>query len=70
MTRQAASKLAEAKLVNELQKAAATKDAEIQGLKAKLDAIEVAQKLAITEAVGAVEKERDELKSGLERGGA
>jgi hypothetical protein len=37
------------------------------GLKAKLDAIEVAQKLAITEAVSAVEKERDELKSGLER---
>ena len=53
--------------MNELQKAAATKDAEIQGLKAKLDAIEVAQKLAITEAVSAVEKERDELKSGLER---
>ena len=65
--KQAASELAEAKLVNELQKAAATKDAEIQGLKAKLDAIEVAQKLAITEAVSAVEKERDELKSGLER---
>ncbi len=55
------------KLVSELQRAAATKDAEIQGLKAKLDALEVAQKLAITEAVGVVEKERDELKSGLER---
>ncbi len=65
--KQAASKLAEAMLANELQKAAATKDAEIQGLKAKLDAIEVTQKLAITEAVSAVEKERDELKSGLER---
>ncbi len=65
--KQAASDLAEARLVNELQMAAATKDAEIQGLKAKLDAIEVTQKLAITEAVSAVEKERDELKSGLER---
>ena len=65
--KQAADKLAEARLVNELQRAAATKDAEIQGLKAKLEAIEVAQKLAITEAVSAVEKERDELKSGLER---
>ncbi len=65
--RHAASKLAEATLANELQKAAATKDAEIQGLKAKLDAIEVAQKLAITEAVSAVEKERDELKSGLQQ---
>ena len=65
--KQAASDLAEAKLVNELQMAAAMKDAEIQGLKATLDAIEVAQKLAITEAVSAVEKERDELKSGLNR---
>lgn len=65
--KQAASELGAAKLLNELQIAAATKDAEIQGLKAKLDAKEVAQKLAITEAVGAVEKERQELKSGLER---
>ena len=53
--------------MHELQKAAATKDAEIQRLLAKLDAIDVAQKLAITEAVSVVEKERDELKSGLER---
>jgi hypothetical protein len=64
---QAASDLAEAKRVAELQNAAATKDAEIQGLKSKLDAIEVAQKLAITEAVSVVEKEREELKNGLER---
>ncbi len=63
----AATELAEAKLTNELQRAAAAKDAEIQNLKAKLGAIEVAQKLAITEAVSSVEKERDELKSGLER---
>ena len=63
----AASKLAEAMLANELQKNAASKDAEIQGLKAKLDAIELSQKLAMTEAVGAVQKERDALKSGLER---
>jgi len=65
--KQTASQLAEALLVNELQKTAATKDAEIQGLKAKLDASEVAQKLAITDAVNAVEKEREELKSNLER---
>ncbi len=65
--KQAASKLAEAKLVNELQNAAATKDAEIQGLKARIDISEVAQKLAIAEAVSAIEKERDELKSGLKR---
>jgi hypothetical protein len=65
--RETASKLAEAMLVNELQKAAATKDVEIQELKARLDSIALAQKLAITEAVGPVAKERDELKSGLER---
>jgi hypothetical protein len=65
--RQAADQLAQAMLASELQKATAAKDAEVQALKAKLDAIELAQKLAITEAVGAVEKERDELKSGLER---
>ena len=63
----AASELAEAKRVNELQKATAVKEAEIQGLNARLSAIEVAQKLAITEAVSAVEKERDELKNGLQR---
>ena len=67
LDKQAASKLSEAMLVNELQKAAGTKDTEIQGLKAKLEAVAVAQKLAITEAVSPVAKERDELKSGLER---
>ncbi len=65
--KQTASKLAQAMHENELQKAASLKDAEIQGLKAKLDAIEVAQKLAITEAVSIVEKERDAMKNDLER---
>jgi hypothetical protein len=64
---QAASDLAEAKLANGLQTAVAIKNAEIQDLKAKLDAAELAQKLKITEAVSRVEKERDELKNGLER---
>ncbi|RQO59898.1 DUF2130 domain-containing protein [Paucibacter sp. KBW04] len=64
---QAASKLAEALLMNELQKAAAAKDAEIQALKAKLDAVALTQQLAISEAVSPVLKERDELKNGLER---
>ena len=63
----AASKLAEAKLSKELQGVATSKDVEIQELKSKLDAKEVAQKLAITEAVSKVEKERDELKSGLKQ---
>lgn len=65
--KEALSKLAEANLLNELQKVAATKDSEIQGLKAKVEAVEVAKKLAITEAVGVVEKERDEFKNGLDR---
>ena len=65
--KQAAVELAEAKLVNELQRAATPKDAEIQELKSKLDSREVAQKLAVTEAVSVVEKERDEMKSGLAR---
>ncbi|MCX7187076.1 MAG: DUF2130 domain-containing protein [Methylophilales bacterium] len=64
--KQAASDLADAKRVNELQQAAALKDSEIQGLRAKMDAIEVTQKLAITEAVGAVEKQRDDLKNDLQ----
>ena len=65
--KQAATELAAARLVSELQKTAATKDAEIQSLKARLDALAVEQKLAINEAVGEVEKERNELKSGLAR---
>jgi len=60
-----AVELAKTKVSSELQTAAAAKDAEIQNLKAKLDANALAQKLSITEAVSAVEKERDELKSGL-----
>ncbi len=67
LDREAAVKLAEANLLNELQKAASTKDAAIQDLKSKLNAIEIEQKLAVTEAVGRVERERDELKSSLER---
>lgn len=62
-----AVELARTKVASELQEASAAKDAEIQDLKAKLGSIEVAQKLAITEAVSVVEKERDELKSSLER---
>jgi hypothetical protein len=65
--RQTDAQLADAKFVNELQRAAATKDTAIQDLKARLDAAEVARKLAVVEAVSHVEKERDELKNGLER---
>lgn len=61
----AALELADAKLVNELQKAATAKDAEIQDLKAKLEAGTTEQELAVTKAVGVVEKEREQLKSDL-----
>jgi len=64
---QAAIELAQAKLLSELQKAASTKDAEIQALKARIDSSEMAKQLAIAEAVGAIEKERDDLKNGVER---
>lgn len=62
-----AVELAVNKAAIEKQKTTAAKDAEIQGLKAKLDTNEVTRKLSITEAVSAVEKERDELRSGLKR---
>ena len=65
--RQAANRLAEATFENELQKAAAAKDAEIQDLRSKLEASTIAQKLAITQAVADVERERDELKNNLQR---
>lgn len=60
-----AVELAENKVGNELQKTAAAKDAEIQELKAKLDAGEVMRKLAVTEALSSVEKERDALANQL-----
>ena len=51
-----------------MQKTAAAKDAEIQELKAKLDAGEVERKLAVTEALSAVEKRNaDALANELEQ---
>jgi len=62
-----AVELATARLASELQKAAAARDAEIQALKAKLDAGELARRFAVAEALNAVEKERDSLANALER---
>ena len=62
-----AVELAQAKITSELQQAASAKDAELQELKARLDAAEVAHKLAVTEALGAVEKERDALANELDQ---
>lgn len=57
--------LAKAEVTNALQKAAAAKDTEIQTLKAQLDAGVVERKLAVTEALGTVSKERDALANEL-----
>src|ERR1022692_3091671 len=54
--KRSAIELAETKVAAESQKAAALKDAEIQDLKAKLEASSVAQKLAVTEALNAAER--------------
>lgn len=64
---EAAAKLIEADRAKDLQDIATTKENEIKELKAKLSNIEVAQKLAITEAVGKIEKERDDFKNGLKQ---
>lgn len=62
-----AIELAQQKASSELQQAKASKDAEISELKAQLAAFEDRQKLAVSEAVGDVEKERDELRHEVER---
>lgn len=61
-----AVQLAEQKTKNELQAETARKDAEIAKLQAKLESTETEKKLALTEAVSKLEKERDELANKLE----
>ena len=63
--KRAALEVAQARAASELQKAAADKDSQIQALKARLDAVEIERQLAVTQALSAVEKERDELISRL-----
>jgi len=63
----AATQLAEATLAREILNTATTKDTEIHNLKSRLEAQDVSQKLAITEALSAVEKERDDLKNSLQQ---
>lgn len=62
-----AVELAKEKAGSEMQRAAAAKDVQIQELKAKLDAGEVSQKLAVTEAMKEVEKERDAFANELKQ---
>ncbi len=59
--------LAKSNFRNDMQEVAAAKDAEINTLKAILDADEVTRKLAVTEALSTVEKERDLIANELER---
>jgi hypothetical protein len=65
--KQLALELAEARLLNELQRAAAEKDMRIQTLELQVDAANVSQRLALTEAVSAAEKERDRLQGDFDR---
>ena len=62
-----AVELAKNEVSNEMLKATTAKDTEIQELKARLDAGEVTQKLAVTEALNVVEKQRDALANELEQ---
>ena len=59
--------LLKARMSSELQTAIATKNAEIQALQASIKAHATTQKLAVNEAVSAIEKERDTLQSKLDR---
>lgn len=65
--KQSAVALATERANAEIQRTASAKDAEIQSLKAKLESGEISKKLAIAQALGAVEKERDALLNQLEQ---
>ncbi len=62
-----AVELAAEKIKAEMQRVTATQQAEIHALKASLEAGEINQKLAITEAVSLAEKQRDMLASELQQ---
>lgn len=64
--KEAALELANLKLQSELKEVLSIKDKEIDTLRTQLNSIQLEQKVAITTAVSQVEKERDELKSGLQ----
>ena len=62
-----AVELAKEKAGREMQMAVVAKDTEIQNLQSKLDAGEVALKLAVSEALKVVENERDALRNELKQ---
>jgi hypothetical protein len=61
--------LIEAKLTQDLQATAVSKDKEISALQSKIANAELEHKMAVTNALKLVEKERDELKSNLDHAG-
>lgn len=61
-----AVELARSQIGNEMQKSTSEKDAEIAELKAQISGAEMTKKLAVTEALSAVEKQRDNLSNRLE----
>ena len=65
--KESALALARHQALSEMQMAEAAKEKELQELRAKLQAGEVAQKLAISDALKVVEKERDSLLRDLEQ---
>lgn len=65
--KQYALQLANEKLNSELQKASSAKESEIQELKSLISKNEMMQQLAVSEALKAIEKERDELGHSLRR---
>ena len=60
-----AVKLAEANITNTLQKDLTKKDTELAEIKSKINNLELEKKIAVTEAVNKIEKERDELAGEL-----
>lgn len=65
--KEAAVELAKAKVASELQKATASKDAEILKLQAEITASRTEKELAVKQALSAIEKDRDKIKNDLEQ---
>ncbi|MEQ3653277.1 MAG: DUF2130 domain-containing protein, partial [Glaciecola sp.] len=62
-----ALELAKSQASSEIQKCTAAKESEIQALKAELGNVEVSKKLAVSEALESIKKERDALANNLEQ---
>ncbi|MDT0582025.1 DUF2130 domain-containing protein [Brumicola blandensis] len=62
-----ALELAKSQASSEIQKNTAAKESEIQALKAELGNVEVSKKLAVSEALESIKKERDALANNLEQ---